>query len=99
MRKYSLFILFFLLFFLIISCGNSNNDEWGEKGTVSFINVEGGCWGIISDKGVDYEPTNLEDEYKVNSLRIRFEFEIGENQSSECQTSELVIQITRIEKL
>lgn len=99
MRKYKLFILFFLLFFLTVSCEDGNNDEWGEKGTVSFVNVEGGCWKIISDKGIHYELINLEEEYKVDGLRIRFEFEIYENQSSECQIGQLIIQIIRIEKL
>ncbi|MEW6118051.1 MAG: hypothetical protein AB1553_14305 [Nitrospirota bacterium] len=43
-----------------------------ETGTVKYINLEGGFYGIIGDSGVRYDPTNLQKEFKVDGLRVRF---------------------------
>tara|TARA_B100000315_G_scaffold257604_1_gene306997 strand:- start:31051 stop:31341 length:291 start_codon:yes stop_codon:yes gene_type:complete len=92
-------LLLFSLFFIIVSCEDGDNCDWGEKGTVLFVDVEGGCWKILSDNIVSYEPMNLEEKFKIDSLRIRFEYEIEEEIGSICQVGEFVISITKIEKL
>jgi hypothetical protein len=43
------------------------------SGTVVFIELEGGFYGIVSDGGERYDPLNLDDEFKTDGLRIRFE--------------------------
>lgn len=42
-------------------------------GTIRFLKLEGGFYGIVSDDGEHYDPVNLNDEFKVNGLRVRFE--------------------------
>jgi len=39
-------------------------------GTVTFLNFEGGFYGIISDDGTKYNPTNLSKEFRVADLRV-----------------------------
>jgi len=99
MRKIFSTILLFISLFLNIFCDNSKINEWGENGTVLFSEIEGGCWEILFDIGVDYEPVNLEEQYKIDSLRIRFEYGVEEQLVSYCMISEFIISITRIEKL
>lgn len=43
-----------------------------ETGTVKYINLEGGFYGIIGDSGARYDPTNLPKEFKVDGLKVRF---------------------------
>jgi hypothetical protein len=42
-------------------------------GTVSFIPLEGGFFGIISDDGRRYDPVNLPEEYRRDGLRVKVE--------------------------
>lgn len=42
-------------------------------GTVVFNDLEGGFWGIVADDGKRYDPLNLDKEFQVSGLRVRFE--------------------------
>jgi hypothetical protein len=42
------------------------------SGTVVFLPIEGGFFGIISDDGAKYDPTNLEPGFKKQGLKIKF---------------------------
>ena len=41
---------------------------------VSFIDLEGGFYGIITDEGERHEPVNLHVDYQVDGLRIRYKY-------------------------
>lgn len=43
------------------------------KGTVRYIDLEGGFWGIVSDDGKHYDPINLAKEYQQEGLRVAVE--------------------------
>ena len=43
------------------------------KGTVRYIDLEGGFWGIVSDDGKHYDPSNLAQEYQQEGLRVAVE--------------------------
>ena len=45
-------------------------------GTITFLNFEGGFYGIVSDNGDSYDPVNLAREFQVDGLRVRFEVRI-----------------------
>lgn len=40
------------------------------KGTVAYIGLEGGFFGIIDDNGEHYDPINLPEELKVDGLKV-----------------------------
>lgn len=42
------------------------------QGTVRFLNLEGGFWGIMADNGQRILPQNLPTEFKQDGLRISF---------------------------
>ena len=50
---------------------------FGEKliqgtGTVKYQSFEGGFYGIVGDNGMNYDPPNLPQEFKVDGLRVQF---------------------------
>jgi hypothetical protein len=45
-------------------------------GTISYINLEGGFYGITADGGEKYLPRDLAQEFKVNGLRVKFQVKI-----------------------
>jgi len=48
---------------------------WVPAGTVTYINLEGGFYGIIGDDGKNYLPLELDNQYKKDGLRVAFEYE------------------------
>ena len=72
-------ILFFALMsilvvsFLFAGCmpGNSPN-QFTTTGTVTYIDLEGGFYGIIGDNQENYDPINLPDEFQQEGLKISF---------------------------
>jgi hypothetical protein len=42
-------------------------------GTIRFLKLEGGFYGIVGDDGEQYDPVNLNAEFQVDGLRVRFE--------------------------
>ncbi|PJA98165.1 MAG: hypothetical protein CO128_08715 [Ignavibacteriales bacterium CG_4_9_14_3_um_filter_30_11] len=60
------------------------------KGTVIHINLEGGFWGIIGDNEKNYDPQNLPENFKRDSLRVSFEYKISENQASTHMWGQLI---------
>lgn len=42
-------------------------------GTIRFLKIEGGFYGIVEDDGEHYDPVNLDAEFQVDGLRVRFE--------------------------
>ncbi len=40
-------------------------------GTITYVEVEGGFWGILGDEGIPYHPVNgIPKEFQKESLRI-----------------------------
>jgi len=44
-----------------------------DTGTVVFVALEGGFFGIIDDHQRQWDPSNLPKEFQTDSLRVRFE--------------------------
>lgn len=52
------------------------DDKITIKGTIKFIDLEGGFYGIIGDDGKNYLPINLSKEFKIDDARVKFEGKI-----------------------
>ncbi len=50
-----------------------------KSGTVRFIDLEGGFYGIIGDDGKKYDPINLSREFQVDGLPVRFEAKVRDD--------------------
>ncbi len=82
-------------------CDWLDDHNWGELGMV--VDSSLGCWLIVtgdinSGDATSYEPTNLEERFRVDGLWIRFEYVLPDEWVSICMVGE-PIAITRIEKL
>lgn len=44
----------------------------GMTGTVTYMDLEGGFYGILGDDGEKYFPLNLDPSYREDGLRVRF---------------------------
>jgi parallel beta-helix repeat protein len=42
------------------------------RGTVSYINLEGGFYGIVADDGRHFDPYNMPNTYRIHGLNIEF---------------------------
>ncbi len=43
-----------------------------KTGTVKYFSFEGGFFGIAGDDGINYDPINLDQDYKKDNLKIKF---------------------------
>ena len=64
------------------SCGIVEPDVQAD-GAVRFDPIEGGCW-LIDAQGSTYLPLELDEEFKVDGLRIRFEATPQSDMASFC---------------
>ena len=55
-----------------IDDNNSDNELIYGTGTIIYLKIEGGFYGILSDDGEHYDPINLPIEYQQDGLRISF---------------------------
>ena len=78
MTKYFI-ILVVLALAAIVVAGRIQRDLIFGTGAVKFIYLEGGFYGIIGDNGKRYYPTNLNQEFEVDGLRVRFEAKIRDD--------------------
>jgi inhibitor of cysteine peptidase len=53
-----------------------------DTGIIKYIDLEGGFYGIITDKQEQYDPINLPEEFKQDNIRIEFKAIYVKNQSS-----------------
>jgi inhibitor of cysteine peptidase len=52
-----------------------NRRPWVPAGTVTFVDLEGGFYGITGDDGTNYYPVQLDEQYRIDGLRVAFEYE------------------------
>ena len=64
--------LLFLSFILAVGC-TEDPGTIHDKGTVTYMQFEGGFYGIITDKGDRYLPENLSPDFQKDGLRVYFE--------------------------
>jgi inhibitor of cysteine peptidase len=100
MKKAVHIIIALLLVALTITtlAGCSRGEAISETGTVKYIDLEGGFYGIVGDDGQQYDPMNLDQTYQQDGLRIRFQAKIRPDIAS-IHMWGIIIEITKIEKL
>ena len=62
----------------VIAIDTAGNATYvAETGTVAYIDLEGGFYGIIADDGMHYLPLGLEERYRVDGMRLTFAGEVS----------------------
>ena len=57
-------------------------DDGTTIGIVSYVDLEGGFYGIITQKGVQHNPVNLHVDFRVDGLRISYKYKALRNVAS-----------------
>lgn len=59
---------------LVFVCGCTGGEEGTVTGTgtVTYIDLEGGFYGIVADDGTHYLPLDLDPAFAQDGLRVRF---------------------------
>jgi hypothetical protein len=78
--------------------GCSRGEAVSGTGTVKYVDLEGGFYGIIGDDGQQYDPINLEQTYQENGLRVRFQAKIRQDIAS-IHMWGTIIELSKIEVL
>jgi hypothetical protein len=82
-----------------ISCGGEEKGSiMTMTGTITYIDLEGGFYGIIADSGDRYFPINLDQQYKVNNLKVRIEGKIRKDVITTAMWG-TPLEILKIERL
>jgi hypothetical protein len=66
-------------------------------GTIKYVKLEGGCYNIFADNGIEYHPVNLPSKYKRHGLRVAFQ--AIRSESVGIPYSGIRVEIIRITKL
>ena len=92
--------LFIVVIILVIfsSCVENEDNLKDITGTVNYIDLEGGFYGITDEEGNKYDPVNLPEEYKEDGTRVRFSAKKLENYTSIHMWGK-IIEITNIDKI
>ncbi|HZD42666.1 MAG TPA: DUF333 domain-containing protein, partial [Methanomicrobiales archaeon] len=82
----------------ITPLSSSPQDEVTGKGTIQYIDLEGGFYGIVTDGGEQYLPLNLESAYQKNGIAVTFKGQLQEGTVT-TQMWGTPLQITEIEQI
>ena len=79
MRAISLLVMSLFCIVTLPGCLLRDKNIVEGNGTITYINLEGGFYGIMADDGEHYVPINLPSEFKVDGLRVRFKGKIRDD--------------------
>ncbi len=85
---------------LFASCFDwrEENQKVSGEGTICYIMLEGGFYGIVDENGRHYDPLNLPKDFRIDSLRVYFEGELR-REIATFHMWGVPLYITHIEKL
>lgn len=79
-------VVLFSFSLLCIGCSSTQRNGDGDilegTGTVQYIELEGGFYGIVGDDGRQYDPVDLDEAYKEDGLRVHFRARTVEDMAS-----------------
>jgi hypothetical protein len=85
-KKLAVIIVSLCFVFSFNSCKSPFGEDFGEiirtgniiegTGTVTFLDFEGGFYGIITANNGNWDPINLPSSYQINGLKVKFKAKI-----------------------
>jgi hypothetical protein len=78
--------------------GETARDVVNVEGTVTYVDLEGGFYGIEGDDGNRYNPVNLDQAYAEDGLRVRISGEVRTDVAT-AQMWGQPLEIEQIERL
>ncbi|MDR3562144.1 MAG: hypothetical protein P4N59_12010 [Negativicutes bacterium] len=98
-KKSTTLILIVMLCLIVLTAGVAfaETQPLSFEGTVKYIALEGGFWGIVSKDGKNYDPINLAEEFKQDGLPVKVEAVAKDRVGIHMWGT--IIEITAISKL
>ncbi|MFX0017469.1 MAG: hypothetical protein ACFFAK_05495 [Promethearchaeota archaeon] len=59
-----------LILGLSVYANNQDKQYIITSGTIRYLTFEGGFYGIAGDDGVNYDPINLPDNFRIDGLKV-----------------------------
>ncbi|TSA30447.1 MAG: hypothetical protein D4R68_00700 [Ignavibacteriales bacterium] len=87
-----------IVFILSISCSSLESDVKFTTGTVKYISLEGGFYGITTDDNKNLDPLNLSKEFQVDGKRIYFKY-VEKKEMASFHMWGVIIEILEIREL
>ena len=91
-------IAFLFLTIMIISCSSTEPELIDTTGTVKYISLEGGFYGIITDNGKSLDPINLPKEFQVDGKRVFVKYH-SKKEGADFHMWGVIIEIIEIKEL
>jgi len=60
----------------ILGCSSPEAPRLSGTGTVRYVTLEGGFYGIFADDGTHLDPANLSPEFQQDGLRVRYDAQV-----------------------
>jgi hypothetical protein len=97
MRKSILIVAFGLIcIWLVIGCSDQGKNVISGNGVITFVALEGGCWGIIMDNGAHYGISNLPESFKQEGVRVHISAKLSDTHIYFCLAGDVLIDIIDI---
>lgn len=97
MRSKTIVLLILLCFAIFSGCVSKDKDVEGW-GTIRYVDLEGGFYGIVADDGEHYDPVNLSSGFEVDGLRAYFKGKIIRDKRADYHMWGTFIEIIDIRK-
>ena len=91
-------IIIAILSFVAISCSSLESDAKFTTGTVKYISLEGGFYGITTDDNKNLGPLNLSKEFQVDGKRIYFKY-VEKKEMASFHMWGIIVEIIEIKEL
>jgi len=75
-------IIIAILTIIAISCSSLESEVRFTTGTVKYISLEGGFYGITTDDNKNLDPLNLAKEFQVDGKRIYINYVVKKDMAS-----------------
>ncbi len=90
--------LLFIFFILSISCSSLESEVKVTTGTVKYISLEDGFYGITTEDNKNLDPLNLSKEFQVDGKRISFKY-VEKKEMASFHMWGIIVEIIEIRTL
>ena len=97
-KKKTLVFAILVMFILPFLCGCEEKEIIVGTGTIHYIELEGGFYGIVADTGEKYDPINLPTGFKEDGLKVAFKVGVLKNNYS-IHMWGIVVKVIEIKKI
>ena len=96
-QKHLILTLVIIFVLLLQNFSGYAQDKITKTGTVKYFSFEGGFFGIAGDDGMNYDPINLDQNFKKDNLKIKFNGKLRPDMMS-TRNWGIIIEISDIEE-